>query len=144
MLYPGSTHKTAKKVKKAKMATGARYGGGKAKKATVIHKRVKKSAKKAARKSASKVTAQRRSRFWQRVNREVHILVCTDEKKYENLRKQIGKQTRVTQFSLVSSITTAIGVYLGVAASLIAPFVTLALMALLQIGKNAWCAGQTT
>jgi len=152
MLYPGSTHKTAKKAKKAKMATGARYGGGRAKKATVIRKRVKKSAKRAAEKSTPKSASksrigtahQPRPRFWKRVNREVRILVCTDDKKYENLRTQIGKQRRVTQFSLVSSITTAIGIYLGVAASLIAPFVTLALMALLQVGKNAWCAGQTT
>jgi hypothetical protein len=43
---------------------------------------------------------------------------------------------------MVSTISASIGAYLGMAATVIGPFVTLGLMALLQLGKNAWCAGQ--
>jgi len=83
-----------------------------------------------------------RTAYWSRVNRELHLLICTDDKKYEKLRKYVGKESRVTQATIISSIAATIGANLGLTAAIVAPFVTLGLVAMLQIGKNAWCAGR--
>lgn len=122
MLYPGSTSKTAKKVKKVKMA-----------------KKAKKD-----RKVGLAGASQVQPNYWKRVKRELSILICTDDRRYETLRRYIGKEGKTTQLALVSTIAAGIGAYLGMAATVIGPFVTLGLMALLQVGTNAWCAGQST
>jgi hypothetical protein len=80
--------------------------------------------------------------YWRRVKHELHLLICTDDKKYAPLRKHLGKEGRVSQIAIVSSISAGIGVYIGISATVLGPFVTLGLMALLQVGTNAWCAGQ--
>jgi hypothetical protein len=121
LLYPGSTSKTAKKAKKVKAA--------------------KKSKK--ARKVRSTGAHQVQPNYWKRVKHELHILICTNDRRYETLRRYIGKESKTTQVALVSTISAGIGAYLGMTATVIGPFVTLGLMALLQVGTNAWCAGQS-
>jgi hypothetical protein len=69
-------------------------------------------------------------------------LVCTDNKRYATLRKSLGKESKTTQLAIVSTISTATTPYIGITAASAIPFVTLWLMALLQVGANAWCAGQ--
>ncbi len=126
MLYPGSAPKTAKrakKVKKAKKAKKARAG--------------------APRKIGSTGVRQVQPNYWKRVKRELHIMICTNDRRYETLRRYIGRESKTTQLALVSTISASIGSYLGMAATVIGPFVTLGLMALLQVGTNAWCAGQS-
>ena len=127
LLYPGSTPKTAKKAKKVKMA-----------------KKAKKSRRSVTRKVGSTGVRQVQPNYWKRVKRELHILICTNDRRYETLRRYIGKESKTTQVALVSTISASIGAYLGMAATVIGPFVTLGLMALLQVGTNAWCAGQST
>jgi hypothetical protein len=124
MLYPGSTPKTAKKATKVKMA-----------------KKAKKSHPDAPRKLGRTGVRQVQPNYWKRVKRELHLLICTNDQRYETLRRYIGKESKTTQIALVSTISASIGAYLGMAATVIGPFVTLGLMALLQIGRNAWCAG---
>jgi hypothetical protein len=124
LLYPGSTQKTAKKAKKVKKA--------------------KKTTKKMAKKAYTAKPGKRQPNYWKRVNTELYILLCTTDQKYEKLRRYIGKENNSTQVALVSTISASIGSYLGMAATVIGPFVMLGLMALLQVGKNAWCAGQNT
>jgi hypothetical protein len=138
MLYPGSTPKTAKKAKKVKKAKKA------AKKDAYYTKpkKIKKGRPDALRKGSAAVR-QVQPNYWKRVKRELHILICTNDRKYETLRKYIGKESKTTQIALVSAIAGSIGAYIGMAATVIGPFVTLALMALLQVGTNAWCAGQS-
>lgn len=80
--------------------------------------------------------------YWRRVKAELHLLVCTTDKKYAALRKHLGKEARTTQIAIVSSISATIGAIIGASAAVIGPFVTLGLIALLQVGTNAWCAGQ--
>jgi hypothetical protein len=127
MLYPGSTPKTAKKAKKVKAA-----------------KKSKKVRSDASRKVGSSGVRQVQRNYWKRVKRELHILICTNDRRYETLRRYIGKESKTTQIALVSTISASIGAYLGMAATVVGPFVTLGLMALLQVGTNAWCAGQST
>ncbi|WP_448029671.1 hypothetical protein [Bradyrhizobium liaoningense] len=80
--------------------------------------------------------------YWRRVKTELHLLICTSDRKYATLRKHLGKEGRTTQVAIVSSISAAIGAIIGASAAVIGPFVTLGLMALLQVGSNAWCTGQ--
>jgi hypothetical protein len=115
--------------KKAKKASG--------RKGTVYVRSAKKS-KKVARSAVRHV----QPNYWKRIKHELHLLVCTDDKKYAPLRKHLGKEGRSTQVAIVSSISAAIGAIIGASAAVIGPFVTLGLMALLQVGTNAWCAGQ--
>jgi hypothetical protein len=138
MLYPGSTHKTAKKAKKVKKAK-------KAKKASYYYGRpVKKSSKKQTGKAISKSgTIRRAPNYWKRIKKELHILVCTNDPKYRTLRGHIGKESRTTQAAIVSTISIGIASQIGFAATVIGPFVSLGLMALLELGTNAWCAGQS-
>jgi len=131
----------------ARMIERQRLGRGISKKAKKASKKKADGGVRRARKAKTKsvgrsVTLSVRTSYWTRVNREVHLLICTDDKKYEKLRKYVGKESKPTQFAIVTSIAATIGAYIGVAASVIAPLVTLALMAVLQVGKNAWCAGQ--
>jgi hypothetical protein len=135
MLYPGSTSKTAKKAKKVKKAK-------KAAKKSAYYTKPKKMKNDAPRKGSATVR-QVQPNYWKRVKRELHILICTNDRRYETLRKYIGKESKTTQIALVSAIAGSIGAYIGMAATVIGPFVTLGLMALLQVGKNAWCAGQS-
>ena len=127
MPYPGSTPKTAKKATKVKMAKKA--------------KKAKKSHSDAPRKLGRTGVRQVQPNYWKRVKRELHLLICTNDQRYETLRRDIGKESKTTQIALVSTISASIGAYLGMAATVIGPFVTLGLMALLQVGRNAWCTG---
>jgi hypothetical protein len=84
-----------------------------------------------------------RPNYWKLVKNELHVLICTNDVRYAALRRHLGKESKTTQVAIVTSIAGTIGAYIGVAAAIVGPFVTLGLMALLQVGKNAWCAGQT-
>jgi hypothetical protein len=106
------------------------------------YKKVK--AKKASARSASgrAVVRQVQPNYWARVKRELHILICTNDVKYQSIRRLLGKESRLTQTAIVSSIGGAIGASIGAAATIVGPFVTLGLLALLQVGKEAWCSGE--
>jgi VIT1/CCC1 family predicted Fe2+/Mn2+ transporter len=127
--------------KKAKKAKRAKYSKTVVKKAK---KRAPKSAEGRVSRVGTSATRHHTSSYWSRVKRELHILICTDDRKYEKLRRALGKQSKMTQVAIVSSISAAIGAVIGVAATFIGPFVTLGLMTLVQVGKNAWCTGQST
>jgi hypothetical protein len=86
---------------------------------------------------------QARPNYWKRIKKELHILVCTDDPKYQTLRRHIGKESRTTQAAIVSTISIGIASQIGSAATVIGPFVSLGLMALLELGTNAWCAEQS-
>jgi D-alanyl-D-alanine carboxypeptidase len=147
---PSSAPRPTKKAKKAK-APVKKAKKAKAPKKVKMAKKAKKAkkAKFASKKSSGptrRVTkGQPRRRYWQRVKRELHILLCTNDKKYSSLRRLFGKESQNTQAFIASSITSGITPYVGggAPAAMIAPLVTLGLIALLRVGTNAWCAGQT-
>jgi hypothetical protein len=130
MRPPGSASKAPKSAVK-KSASGARP------------LKAKKGRSEPPKKARAAVKRQVQPNYWKRVQRELRILLCTNDQKYASLRKHIGKNSKATQVALVSAISGSIGAYMGVAAAVISPFVTLGLMTLLQVGKNAWCAGQS-
>ena len=81
--------------------------------------------------------------YWRRVKTELHILICTSDKKYAGLRSQIRKHGTTTQVALVSNVASGIALSLGFAAAALVPFVAMALLAFVQMGANAWCAGHS-
>jgi hypothetical protein len=109
-------------------------------------KKAKKSKKKAAKKSAKKTatkTAMKKIQpnYWARVKRELHILICTNDAKYQSIRRLLGKEGKLTQTAMVSGISGAIGAQIGASAAVAVTFVAFGLLALVQVGKEAWCAG---
>jgi hypothetical protein len=120
-----------KKAKKAKKAFGYSKSPKAAKKRGVARP---------AKSKGRAVVFQVQPNYWARVKRELHILICTKHAKYASLRRQLGKGK--TQTAIVMSIGATIGATIGISAAVISPFVTLGLIALVRVGKNAWCVGQ--
>lgn len=73
------------------------------------------------------------------MKREIHIFICTNDKKYAGARGMM-KRWR-SQTLNVSNIAIAIGAYTGVATAFIVPLVAAALLMALEVGTNAYCAG---
>ena len=95
-------------------------------------------------KAGKKVAKRKEPRFSARVRKEIHILLCTNDKKYAPLRK--GMQAiakRRSQTAIVSGLSVVIAPYVGIAtAALITPVVAMVLLGSLEVGINAWCAGK--
>jgi hypothetical protein len=127
--HPSKGRKSGKKAKKVKMAKKA-----KAKKAMT-----KKTAHKALRLSPPRMV---QPNYWKRVKKELHVLICTNDKRYASLRRQLDKSGSSTQTAIVSNVAAAIAVNLGYTVAALVPFVVMALIAFLRLGANAWCAGQ--
>jgi hypothetical protein len=77
--------------------------------------------------------------YWEAFKVKFKIFLCTKNKKYQNLRKEITKGERTAQVALVSSISSVIGSYLGTAGAVVAPLVVLSLISVIKIGKEAYC-----
>jgi hypothetical protein len=117
-------------------------------------KKAKKSGKKPARKSSKKTAKKKRPasghvvvrqvqpNYWARVKRELHILICTNDTKYQSIRRLLGKEGKLTQTAMVSGISGAIGAQIGASAAIAVTFVAFGLLGLLQVGKEAWCSGE--
>ena len=76
---------------------------------------------------------------WPNIRREIYLLVCTDDPKYNDLREDLSREKTLTTAFIVSSISTWIGAAVGFTATSVTPFVVLCLIALLRVGKEAWC-----
>lgn len=79
--------------------------------------------------------------YWQRLKTEFHCLICTKDKKYEPLRKQLRSTTKRSQTLIVSSLSVAMAHAVGVAAGVLTPFCALCLLALATTGRSAYCSG---
>jgi len=77
--------------------------------------------------------------LWFNICREIYLLVCTDDRKYKDLREKFSSEKTLATAFIVSSISTSIGAALGFVATTVTPFVVLCLIALVRIGKEAWC-----
>lgn len=73
--------------------------------------------------------------MWLRVQNEVFDFLCTSSAKYKDERKEAGLSVKqivqILATSLAASYHIALGVVTGV--------VTLALMSVFKVTKNAWC-----
>lgn len=78
--------------------------------------------------------------WWPRVKEEFHIFLCTDEKRYEELREKLQDSANATSVTILSVISAAIGNSLGFEAGVIVGLVAVCLYAVIKIGKEAYCA----
>ncbi len=77
--------------------------------------------------------------YWEAVQREVYDFLCTEEAKYDDLRTQVREHGVLATGAFVGSLSAAIAGIIGVAAGVVTTFVLLALIAMIRIGKEAWC-----
>lgn len=79
--------------------------------------------------------------FWPALIREIRILLCTDDPKYDDLRPNIIRITN-NKFGrkALAALAASIAATLDLVAATILPFIALALYAITKIGINAWCA----
>jgi hypothetical protein len=81
-----------------------------------------------------------RQNYLARVKKEIHILICTSDKKYATLRRQFTKGR--SQTVLVTMICGGIADYTGLSAAMLMPFVAVALLSFVEVSINAYCAGR--
>jgi hypothetical protein len=77
--------------------------------------------------------------FWSKIRREMYILICKSGSKYSDLRKQLSRGAITAHDVLVTAIAAAISEELGFGPALLTPFIVLCLIAVVRIGKEAWC-----
>jgi hypothetical protein len=77
--------------------------------------------------------------YWDAFKIEFKLLLCTKNRKYSSLRRELRKQKGTAQPALVSVISAAIGANLGTMGVVIAPIVVMSLMTVLSIGREAYC-----
>jgi hypothetical protein len=79
--------------------------------------------------------------YWGRVRDEVHKLVCTSDPRYASLRRELAAHSGKSQTAIVGVISAYVASILGLATGAVVPLIALCLIALLRIGKNAFCDG---
>src|SRR6266478_8191864 len=82
-------------------------------------------------------------RYWYQLKEEFRLLICTQDKKYDALRKQLTTTEDKSQIGIVSTIAAAMARQFGVVADVVVPFCALCLIAVVRLGKepffNARC-----
>lgn len=79
--------------------------------------------------------------YWHRVKAETRKLLCTDDKKYAELRRRMTQTKDATEKVGVPAIAAAMTKVVGLEVALITPFISLLLVSIGQVGIAAWCAG---
>ena len=75
----------------------------------------------------------------QRVIKEIHTLICTEDSEYETIREKIKGEGVTSANVLLFIISNAIAAQAGMAAALCVPLVALTLAAITKVGISAWC-----
>ena len=78
--------------------------------------------------------------YWTLIKTEAHLLICTEEARYEPLRRQIVRHGGEDQAALLTRIAAGIGFSLDIEAAKLVPFVALTLIVLLKLGRDTYCA----
>lgn len=78
-------------------------------------------------------------KYWDFVKSEMRIFLCTDDKKYRALWKQISELEKKSTTAIVGVIATFLGASIGAAGTLLAGFVAVCLFGALKVGKEAYC-----
>ncbi|WP_156398802.1 hypothetical protein [Methylobacterium sp. Leaf469] len=81
--------------------------------------------------------------YWHRLKAEIRKLLCTNDKRYAELRRRMTQTRNVAEKVGVPAIAAAMASHVGLEVALITPFVSLLLVLIGQIGIGAWCAGDS-
>ena len=74
------------------------------------------------------------TKYWHIMKSEMYILVCTPDKKYTDLRRQLETAGKTSQTTIVSMIAAAMAVHVGMIAGVLVPFCALLLVAVAKVG----------
>lgn len=78
-------------------------------------------------------------KYWDCVKAEVFLLVCTNDKKYAKLRKQLNDSAARAQTPVVWLVASGIAATLGISAAVVAGLCAAALYGIVKVGKEAYC-----
>lgn len=70
---------------------------------------------------------------------EMQVFLCTGDKRYKALWKQIEELKKKSTTAIVGIIAAYLGASIGVAATLLSGFVAVCLYAVVKVGKEACC-----
>lgn len=79
-------------------------------------------------------------KYWHFVKTEMHAFLCTEDKRYRELWKQIEALQKKSTTALVGIIAAFLGANIGAAATLLSGFVAVCLYAVIKVGKEAYCS----
>jgi hypothetical protein len=79
--------------------------------------------------------------YWPKFKEEMRLLICTEDKKYSAVRKELTTTGTKSQAVILSTISAAIAPQLGVIAGVAVPLCGITLVAIAKVGKNALCRG---
>jgi len=75
-------------------------------------------------------------KYWEPIKNEFVILLCTNDKKYDDLRKQL----KTIKTPALTTISAAIGAKIGVESAVIINFCAICVYFAVKIHKEAFCA----
>jgi hypothetical protein len=78
-------------------------------------------------------------KYWDQVKKEFHLFICTDDQKYEELRKKLKESKEKGTTFITGLISGAIAVSIGVEAGALSAFCAVLLNVLIKIGIEAYC-----
>jgi len=70
---------------------------------------------------------------------KLHLLICTTDRKYANLRRKMAELNGKPAALIVSTLSAALAATLGIAAGILTPFVAIALHGIMVLGINTVC-----
>jgi hypothetical protein len=82
----------------------------------------------------------KRPPYLERVKKEFHILICTNDKRYASLRRAFSR--RESQVVIVGTLASGIAESLWISVAVTTPIVAGCLLGFVQMGINAYCAGK--
>lgn len=74
------------------------------------------------------------------VVKEMHLLFCTDDAKYEALRQKIDALSGQIESAITSMISLAVAAKIGVQQAIISHFILVFILGFLKVGKEASCS----
>jgi len=77
--------------------------------------------------------------LWKEFKDEFHLFLCTNDRKYSKLRKDLQSKGSKTTTVVVSLISASLAQHFGTSAGLIVPFCALCLYTVFKVGVNAYC-----
>jgi len=77
--------------------------------------------------------------FLPKILTELQILLCTNDSKYQDLRKTLNGEVKISATVVSYAISNAIAVYVGMVAAICYPLVAMLLAAAVKISLEAWC-----
>lgn len=80
--------------------------------------------------------------YWECVTAEIYLLVCTNDRKYATLRKQLDDSAIRAKTPVVWLVASGVSATLGISAALIAGLCAVALYGVIKVGKEAYCEAE--